>query len=64
MPIVRKYGWLFLFYNERKVIWKLKLEVLQFKICLENVKGILQMKKFIRKNFFKIFINLCNLFDF
>ena len=64
MPIVRKYGWLFLFYNERKVIWKLKLEVLQFKICLENVKGILQMKKFIRKNFLKIFINLCNLFDF
>ena len=64
MPIVRKYGWLFLFYNERKVIWKLKLEVLQFKICLENVKGILQMKKFIRKKFFKIFINLCNLFDF
>jgi len=46
MPIVRKYGWLFLFYNERKVIWKLKLEVLQFKICLEKVKGILQMKKF------------------
>ena len=44
MPIVRKYGWLFLFYNERKVIWKLKLEVIQFKICLEKVKGILQMK--------------------